>query len=110
MAKSGGPTVGLDIGSSLIKVAELVPGRNGVTLRALGIAPTPPGAMENNIIVDAQLLGQAVALCDRCWTAGVVAKDVGELLAEGGVTPGVDERLFQHGRFEEHPEHGRALR
>src|SRR5205085_8115087 len=60
MAKSGGPTVGLDIGSSLIKVAELVPGRNGVTVRALGMAPTPPGAMENNIIVDAQLLGQAV--------------------------------------------------
>ena len=60
MAKSGGPTVGLDIGSSLIKVAELVPGRNGVTVRAMGMAPTPVGAMENNIIVDAQLLGQAV--------------------------------------------------
>ena len=38
MAKSGGPTVGLDIGSSLIKVAELVPGRNGVTVRAIGMA------------------------------------------------------------------------
>src|SRR3989442_15003440 len=44
MAKSGGPTVGLDIGSSLIKVAELVPGRNGVTVRAMGMAPTPVGA------------------------------------------------------------------
>jgi type IV pilus assembly protein PilM len=60
MARSGGPTVGLDIGSSMIKVAEVVPGRNGVMVRALGMAPTPPGSMENNIIVDTQLLGQAV--------------------------------------------------
>lgn len=60
MAKSGGPTVGLDIGSKFIKVAELAPGRAGATVRAVGWAPTPPGSMENNIIVDAQLLGQAV--------------------------------------------------
>lgn len=59
MAK-GGPTVGLDIGSSLIKVAEVVSSRNGFTVRALGSAPTPPGAMESNVIIDAQLLGQAV--------------------------------------------------
>lgn len=60
MAKSGGPTVGLDIGSKHIKVAELVPGRNGPILRALGVAPTPPESMENSVIVDPQLLGQAV--------------------------------------------------
>src|SRR5258708_26630080 len=60
MAKSGGPTIGLDIGSSVIKVAEVIPGRGGVTIRAIGTAATPEGAMENNIIVDAQLLGQAV--------------------------------------------------
>ena len=60
MAKSGGPTVGLDVGSDRIKAVELVPGRQGPTVRALGIAPTPPGAMENNIVVDAQLLGQAI--------------------------------------------------
>ncbi len=60
MARSGGPTVGLDIGSNSIKVAEVAPGRGGVTVRALGMAPTPPNAMENNIITDAQLLGQAV--------------------------------------------------
>ena len=59
MAKSGGPTIGLDIGSSYIKVAEAVPGRNGVTVRAMGVAPTPEGSMENNIIIDSQLLGQA---------------------------------------------------
>src|SRR5947209_4972103 len=60
MARSGGPTVGLDIGSKTIKVAELAPGRGGVTVRALGMAPTPAMAMENNIVIDAQLLGQAV--------------------------------------------------
>lgn len=60
MARSTGPTVGLDIGSNSIKVAEVAPARGGVVVRALGMAPTPPGAMENNIVVDAQLLGQAV--------------------------------------------------
>ena len=60
MARSGGPTVGLDIGSHSIKVAECAPARGGIAIRALGIAPTPPGAMENNVIVDAQLLAQAV--------------------------------------------------
>ena len=60
MARSGGPTVGLDIGSNMIKVAEVAPSRGGVVVRALGMAPTPPNAMENSIIIDAQLLGQAV--------------------------------------------------
>jgi type IV pilus assembly protein PilM len=60
MGKASGPTVGLDIGSHTIKVAEVAPGRGGVTVRALGMAPTPPGALENNVIIDAQLLGQAV--------------------------------------------------
>lgn len=60
MAKSGGPTIGLDIGSSFIKVVEAVPARNGVTVRAMGLAPTPEGSMESNVIIDSQLLGQAV--------------------------------------------------
>lgn len=60
MAKSGGPTVGLDIGSKMIKVAEVVPAKGGVAVKAIGIAPTPPGAMESNVIVDAKLLGDAV--------------------------------------------------
>jgi len=60
MARSTGPTVGLDIGSHTIKVAELVPGRGGITVKALGMAPIPEGAVESNIIIDPQLLGQAV--------------------------------------------------
>lgn len=60
MASSSGPTVGLDIGSSTIKVVEVVGSKGSPSVRAVGMAPTPAGAMENNIIVDAQLLGQAV--------------------------------------------------
>jgi type IV pilus assembly protein PilM len=60
MGKSAGPTVGLDIGSKFIKAVELVPGRNGPTVKALGMAPTPPGAMEDSVIVDPKLLGEAV--------------------------------------------------
>ena len=72
MAKSGGPTVGLDIGSHTIKVAEIAPGRGGVVVRALGAAPTPAGAMENNVVVDAQLLGSAVK--NLLKTAGISSR------------------------------------
>jgi type IV pilus assembly protein PilM len=72
MAKSGGPTVGLDIGSHSIKVAEVAPGRGGVVVRALGMAPTPAGAMENNVVVDAQLLGASVK--NLLKTAGISAR------------------------------------
>lgn len=70
MPKSVAPTVGLDVGSSMIKVVELSSGRDGVKLRALGMAPTPEGAIENNIILDPHLLG------------GVIKK----LLKDSGIT------------------------
>ena len=57
---AGGSYVGLDIGSSQIKVAELRKSGAGVEVVALGVGPTPPEAYENSLIVDAQLLGQAV--------------------------------------------------
>ena len=60
MARSGGPTVGLDIGSCNIKAVEIVPGRGGNTVRALGMIATPPDVIENGIIIDPQQLGQAV--------------------------------------------------
>ncbi|HSV74028.1 MAG TPA: type IV pilus assembly protein PilM [Chthonomonadales bacterium] len=72
MARSGGPTVGLDIGARMIKVAEVVPGRGGVSVRAVGMAPTPPEAMENSVIVDPKLLGDAVKRLLR--QAGVSAR------------------------------------
>lgn len=57
---SGSPTVGIDIGSSFIKVAEAKPTKDGIQVTALGVAPTPPGAIENEIVVDPQALGQAI--------------------------------------------------
>ncbi len=57
---AGGSYVGLDIGSNQIKVAELRKSGTGVEVVALGVGPTPPEAYENSLIVDAQLLGQAV--------------------------------------------------
>jgi type IV pilus assembly protein PilM len=57
---AGGSYVGLDIGSNQIKVAELRKSGSGVEVVALGVAPTPPEAYENSLIVDPQLLGQAV--------------------------------------------------
>lgn len=55
-----GSTVGIDIGSHLIKVVEAKPGKDGIQITALGVAPTPPGALENDTIVDPQRLGQAI--------------------------------------------------
>lgn len=54
------PTIGIDIGSSLIKVVEARPSKGEVQITALGIAPTPPGTIENEIITDPQTLGQAI--------------------------------------------------
>lgn len=56
----GGPTVGINIGTSLIKVVEARPGKSGPQITALGVAPTPPGAIDNEVIVDPQTLGQAI--------------------------------------------------
>lgn len=75
MGKSrGGPTVGVNIGSSLIKVVEAKPGKGGPQITALGVAPTPPGAIDNEVIIDPQTLGQAIKRllsdsgisCKRC--------------------------------------------
>ena len=72
MAKSSGPTVGLDIGSHTIKAAEVAPGRGGPVVRALGSVATPAGAMENNVVVDAQLLGAAIK--NLLKTAGISSR------------------------------------
>jgi type IV pilus assembly protein PilM len=55
------PTVGLDIGSQQIKAVELRLGKTGrLTVSAIGVAPTPVGVMQNNIITDPQAMGQAI--------------------------------------------------
>ncbi|HZT43738.1 MAG TPA: type IV pilus assembly protein PilM [Chthonomonadaceae bacterium] len=57
---AGGTFVGLDIGSNLIKVAELRRTGAGVEITGIGLAPTPTEAYENSVIIDSTLLGQAV--------------------------------------------------
>lgn len=52
--------VGLDIGSDLIKVAEAKFGKSGIQITGLGVAPTPPAAVDNSVVVDAQALGAAI--------------------------------------------------
>ena len=55
-----GPLIGIDIGSQQIKIAELRPGKNGLTITALGIGPTPVGVIQNNIITDPAAMGTAL--------------------------------------------------
>ncbi len=69
-----GPTVGLDIGTQQIKAVELRPGKAGLTVSALGVAPTPVGVMQNNIITDPKLMGQAVRQLLK--ESGISAKKV----------------------------------
>jgi type IV pilus assembly protein PilM len=69
-----GPVVGLDIGTQQIKVVEVRPSKRGLTVSALGIAPTPVGIMQNNIITDPRLMGQTVKQLLR--ESGVTARRV----------------------------------
>ena len=57
---AGGTVVGLDIGSNLIKVVEMKKTGSGVEVTALDLAPTPHEAIENGVILDAQLLGKTI--------------------------------------------------
>jgi type IV pilus assembly protein PilM len=52
--------VGLDIGTDSIKVAEAKYGKDGITITALGIAQTPVGVIENEVITDPKALGSAI--------------------------------------------------
>ncbi len=44
--------IGLDIGSSSVKLVELKEGRNGYQLESLGIAPLPPEAIVDGALMD----------------------------------------------------------
>jgi len=52
--------VGLDIGTDSIKVAEAKFAKDGITITGLGIARTPQGVIENEVIVDSKALGNAI--------------------------------------------------
>lgn len=55
----GKTRVGVDIGSTAVRVAEVVPGDVPVVLRAAQ-APLPPGAVENGEIRQPELVGEAL--------------------------------------------------
>jgi len=55
-----GPLIGIDIGSQQIKIAELRPGKTGLTITGLGIGPTPVGVIQNSIITDPAAMGAAI--------------------------------------------------
>ncbi len=52
--------MGLDIGTDSIKVAEAKIARDGITITGVGIARTPQGVIENEVIVDPAGLGNAI--------------------------------------------------
>lgn len=52
--------VGLDIGSDSIKIAEARFSKGEITITGLGVARTPEGAVENEVILDPQALGAAI--------------------------------------------------
>ena len=68
---AGGSYIGLDIGSNLIKVAQVRKGSKGIEVVSLDVAPTPQEAFENSVIVDPQMLAQAVkALLKKAGIGG----------------------------------------
>ncbi len=52
--------VGLDIGSSAIKVAEITDSKNGPVLRKFGIVDMPHGAIEEGVIKDPEEVADAI--------------------------------------------------
>jgi len=71
---AAGPLIGIDIGSQQIKIAELRPGKTGLTVTALGLGPTPVGVIQNNIITDPATMGLAIKQIMR--ESGITAKRV----------------------------------
>ncbi|MEO7715684.1 MAG: type IV pilus assembly protein PilM, partial [Capsulimonas sp.] len=81
---ASGSIVGLDIGTQQIKAVELRPGKNGLVAAGMGIAPTPVGILQNNIITDPRLMGQTIKQLLR--ESGISAKKaVGSVAGQSAV-------------------------
>lgn len=70
----GGPTLGLDIGTSLIKAVEVRPGKRGPVVTALGVMPTPVGIFAGDVISDPKSLGALIRKLLR--DSGISTKNV----------------------------------
>lgn len=60
MAKRLNSVLGVDIGSQQIKVAEVRRIGNVPSVTALGVVPTPPGAVDHTAIFNPEAVGQAI--------------------------------------------------
>lgn len=56
----GAAAVGIDIGKSAIKVAEVRRSARGLELRRFGVAPTPAGSVDGGLILDQPAVSRAV--------------------------------------------------
>ena len=71
---AGRPVVGLDIGTSGVRAAELRPGRSGPSLERFGQVALPPGAVRDGEVVDPDAV--AVALRELWQRVGFHTKKV----------------------------------
>lgn len=55
------PVIGLDIGTSAVRAAQVTPGRKGSAMSAFGQVALPPGAVVDGEIRDAATVSQAVS-------------------------------------------------
>ncbi|MFQ5600522.1 MAG: type IV pilus assembly protein PilM [Candidatus Krumholzibacteriia bacterium] len=67
-------TVGLDIGSSLVKVVEIDFSRSAPALKRLGVVPLPPEAIVDGEVMDRLLVLDAIRECVAL--AGIKSRDV----------------------------------
>jgi len=74
LSRSRRTTVGLDIGSSLVKIVEIDHGRSTPTLVRVGIVPLPPEAIVDGEVMDRLLVLDAVREC--VTQAGIKSKDI----------------------------------
>lgn len=75
--------VGVDIGSTGVRAAELVPGRRRSTLRRFASVPLDPGVVREGAVVDGQALSAALR---ELWAVGKFGtKDVRLGVANAGV-------------------------
>ena len=81
---AAGPLIGIDIGTQQIKIAELRPGKTGLTVSALALGPTPLGIIQNSIITDPSAMGSALKQLMR--DSGItVKKAVGCITGQNAV-------------------------
>jgi type IV pilus assembly protein PilM len=68
------PIVGLDIGSSAVKIVELTPTSSGFKLERFGYAPLPPEAIVQGSFMNSPAIGSAIR--DACENSRIKAREV----------------------------------